>query len=888
MSAEVTQLALGVDSSQVKTAETALDKMAAAGGRAEGASSRLEKAFAAVQTETQGINAGIARLVALHESQGRAVEGARGATERLSKAQKEQGKSAAQAAMQNLQLSNQIQDFFVQVAAGGNPLTAAVQQGSQLTAVYGGFGAALEGVRSVFTAARLAALGLGAGIAYVAYQAYQGAQQSRNLQRSLILTGNAAGLTEGSFNSMAAGIARSTRSLVSDSRDTLQQLVNTGRFSGDTLRLAGEAAQGLSKATGQSTDEIVKSFVNLAGGVGKGAESLNQQYNFLTAAQISQIKTLEDQGNAQQALAVTFGALSTRTKEVAEDTGLLATRWREVKAAIDGAVEAARSVGRDKTVEDQLAPLMRDLADAQRRIGNGVGGNPIEQFFIDRAKEEAAALQLQIDKLNAKKAAQDRVAQGQADDAARTRAQVQFGNELEGTLSRQIRLEREQDRIRKLGASAGASIADVNKLLAAAAERIDPSSQSSLSARISATQRQLQLFLAATSAGEAELEANRAAGLVSERDYYDQKRAFIEANTRSEIAQLQAQNAALADYARERGDLLSKDQKAANQQQIAGNLNRISELTIKAASATAVLTTQQTAATTQLARQYESLTMAASSYLETLARQQARELDGIGIGAEERQRLQARARIEDEFRSKREDLEKRARQGAFAQNSEAYDRELALINDTQTQALRSYDRYYGALQDKQGDALSGLTEAVRNYATEAKNVSKTTEGFFTSSFKSIEDALARFVVGQKVSFRDLVQSILAESIKLNTIRPLLAQAFEFLPSLFGVSGASLGGAGPYEVATGARAIGGPVSAGGVYRVLEKGAPEVATFNGRSYLMTGAQSGTVTPAAAAAPAPTYQVIVQGDASAATLRLINNALAQFEARRMRALA
>lgn len=48
-----------------------------------------------------------------------------------------------------------------------------------------------------------------------------------------------------------------------------------------------------------------------------------------------------------------------------------------------------------------------------------------------------------------------------------------------------------------------------------------------------------------------------------------------------------------------------------------------------------------------------------------------------------------------------------------------------------------------------------------------------------------------------------------------------------------------------EPAAGGRAIGGPVSAGNMYRVNERG-PELLNVAGKQYLMTGAQSGAVTP------------------------------------------
>ena len=47
--------------------------------------------------------------------------------------------------------ANQLQDFAIQVAGGANPLLAFAQQGSQLSAVYGGVGNALRAVAALVT-----------------------------------------------------------------------------------------------------------------------------------------------------------------------------------------------------------------------------------------------------------------------------------------------------------------------------------------------------------------------------------------------------------------------------------------------------------------------------------------------------------------------------------------------------------------------------------------------------------------------------------------------------------------------------------------------------------------------------------------------------------------
>lgn len=57
------------------------------------------------------------------------------------------GKSTGLAGAQMLQLSQQFQDFGIQVAGGQNPLIALAQQGSQVSFIMGGFGATLVAVR---------------------------------------------------------------------------------------------------------------------------------------------------------------------------------------------------------------------------------------------------------------------------------------------------------------------------------------------------------------------------------------------------------------------------------------------------------------------------------------------------------------------------------------------------------------------------------------------------------------------------------------------------------------------------------------------------------------------------------------------------------------------
>jgi lambda family phage tail tape measure protein len=75
--------------------------------------------------------------------------------------------------------------------------------------------------------------------------------------------------------------------------------------------------------------------------------------------------------------------------------------------------------------------------------------------------------------------------------------------------------------------------------------------------------------------------------------------------------------------------------------------------------------------------------------------------------------------------------------------------------------------------------------------------------------------------------------------------------------------------------SGGRANGGPVSAGGVYRINERGAPEIATFGGKDYLLAGATGGKVSSRSDASASNLALTINQSFAAGTDRRTIDQA-------------
>ncbi|MGE5864681.1 MAG: phage tail tape measure protein, partial [Rhizobacter sp.] len=87
--------------------------------------------------------------------------------------------------------------------------------------------------------------------------------------------------------------------------------------------------------------------------------------------------------------------------------------------------------------------------------------------------------------------------------------------------------------------------------------------------------------------------------------------------------------------------------------------------------------------------------------------------------------------------------------------------------------------------------------------------------------------------------------------------------------------------------SGSRAIGGPVSAGAMYQVNERG-PELLNVGSKQYLMTGSQGGSVSPMAAGPSTVNNINVAAGPSRNEVLTAIQMAVQASEARTDRKLA
>lgn len=302
---------------------------------------------------------------------------------------------------QTAQLSAQLQDFFVQVQAGGSPLTAFIQQGSQLSAVFGGFGNAARAVASVITPTVAAIGAAGAAIGTLGY-AYVAAQREQEaFRRSIVLTGNAAGVTAGQLNDLAKAATVGSRGT---NADVLAQLVSSGQVASSVLAKAAEAAVRLERDGGVAIKDTVAAFADLGKSPLQALERLNQSQNFLTLSTYKQVAALVEQGRAAEAAQVAQEAYASsgieRTKQLEQSLGDVEKAWRYVTEGAQAAWDAILAVGRPSSTSELFAKAQEGIETLQRVAANrqaaGMAADPAFQARMQQAQQRLESLRLQL------------------------------------------------------------------------------------------------------------------------------------------------------------------------------------------------------------------------------------------------------------------------------------------------------------------------------------------------------------------------------------------------------------------------------------------------------------------------------------------------------------
>lgn len=809
-----------------------------------GGGTAVEKEAQRAERATRSLNAAIERTIITQEAGGRGTAAyfesmakARGLNvsaleENLAKLRQVEaaqqrlqatGETSARATSAALrQVPAQFTDIVTGLAAGQAPLTVLLQQGGQLKDVFGGVGAAAKalggyvvGLLTPLNLAVAAAVGLTA--AFVA-----GASEAGELQRQLILSGNAAGVSAGQIAQMAEQIARVGRGTTRSSLAALAQLAASGDVAASGLQRYAAAAVDLERVGGPAAEKTAKAFTDLANEPTKSALKLNEAVNFLTASTYQQIRSLEEQGRVADAARVAqdayASAIEQRAPQMVNTLGTLERAWLAIKQASAAALDQLLNVGRTASAAQQVASLQAGIAD----IESGKLGA--------RARDDLPALREQLAALQQGAKYEALSAAYEGERARQVRAAAEWQKEIERSLTKQQQLDREIIRIRELGRASGAPASEIERSIAAARERLTPKASSA-------------------KAGDP-LAAERDAAKQWAGYYLKFSEAVDVANGKT--GQLTKSQVELVQYLQSPAYQLMAEparQLAVQQALAAIAAEQMAEETKRAADA---------------AKHLGDARASDAAALEKIVRSSRLAAEDAGLSDRQRRENAQIEALTQSFTDRQLRLDAEYRAGRLKGRDADYAAELTQLEDAEAKQEAAMRAAFDRQRALEADWRVGSSKALANLVDASRDIAGQIEAAMTSAFRSAEDAILQFVTTGKASVRDLANSIVADLSRIiirQQITGPIAQSFgsggglggflaSMLGSLFGGSsaGATTGDFARMDRLSGSRASGGDVQAWGRYRVNEMG-PELLTVGDRQYLLMGARPGVVTPAGA---------------------------------------
>ena len=588
---------------------------------------------------------------------------------------------------------------------------------------------------AVATSFGLLALGVAAlGVAW-----YKGDAEARAFEKSLILTGNAAGTSAGQMMDMARAVAEASGSTQGAAAEALNALLASGQAAAGSLKAAGEAAVNLERYGGQAIMQTVKEFESLGQEPVKASERLNAQYHYLTAAVYEQIRALEDQGREEDAAALAqdayTSAMNARAEKLKANLGIIASAWDYVKQAAKLAWDTMLGIGRETSLTQKLAEA-RDLAESGRA-----------RFYPGGQ----AAADDQVARLQAQLVTQLKTVDAQDESNKQAEAAIKWANSGEQYRSRQLIMEQEIAKARKVGADAGKSEAEIAARVAGIREKYTPKGRSGGVGRVSAPQVDEYERLINRLSG---LDANYGKELDILYGAYQKGRIGID-DYRAAVELLIARQPFAAKAAQEEKRALDEQQK-------------VLDFTAQAYDRAGKAMTE--------------FTIRTEDRVNIIARQ----IELLGKTPDEAALINAFADVErqaDAARVKLEELrESVVRRGG---DPTAIDHLIAQLPEL---ASLARDKAASALDDlrEAQDKLNasweyGASEALRKYIDEVDNVARRTEDLLGNAFRGVEKAMADFlfnpwdkgVKGMLQSFGTVVQRMIADAVAADLQRRLL-------------------------------------------------------------------------------------------------------------------
>lgn len=727
----------------------------------------------------------------------------RDAVEKVDRVMAKNGQTAKQYAANLRGVPAQFTDIAVSLQAGQNPMTVFLQQGGQLKDMFGGvvpaakaLGGYVLGLVNPFTLAAAAA-----AVLALAYK--QGSDEGTAFTTSLAMTGNTAGTTANSLAAMARQVS-SSGGTVGKASEVLAQLAASTKIPLAAFESISEAAIKFESATGIAASKTVENFEKIAKDPAGEILKLNESMNFLTATTYEHIRSLQEQGKTQEAATAATAAyedgLNRTSTSIKQNLGYLEASWGAVKSAAKGAWDAALNVGREETLDQQIAKLdeqLNAIADsAALRSKRNPRGKPADPFSnltpddsyrteaLEREKTEKLVLKAEQDRRAASKGYQQQQQQQALED------QVRLDKLRKETESNSVKRERELADYRLLVERrvTQAKAKGDNSLLISAEQQAKD---------IAAINDKYKDPKAAKTPKYQEDAGIKALDQAKQQYAVLQQQSALIGDQSAASQTLGANAKKLVEWEQQLADIKGKKTLTAEQQSLLAN----QELITAQLKRNAALETENTLREKGLEtrRKLAAFDENLKSQLSSAQQGLDNNLAGIGLGDEQRKRLQERRNIQQSYQSQMDKLTSDYNKSSKDQfSSKLYDKETQSLKSALDQRLAMQTKYYEDEDAARSDWQLGASSAFDNYLNQARDVAGQARSAFTSLYDGLTDAAVDWAFGADKTFGDVATSF-AKMVAKMAFQSAASNVFASIGgSAAGaaISGAFGGGAAP--------------------------------------------------------------------------------------------
>ncbi|EKT0377775.1 phage tail tape measure protein [Escherichia coli] len=657
-------------------------------------------------------------------------------------------------------LPAQFTDVATQLAGGQSPWLILLQQGGQVKDSFGGMIPMFRGLAGAITLPMVGATSLAVATGALAYAWYQGNSTLSDFNKTLVLSGNQAGLTADrmlvlSRAGQAAGLTFNQTS------ESLSALVKAGVSGEAQIASISQSVARFSSVSGVEVDKVAEAFGKLTTDPTSGLTAMARQFHNVTAEQIAYVAQLQRSGDGAGALqaaneAATKG-FDDQTRRLKENMGTLETWADRTARAFKSMWDEVLDIGRPDTAQEMLIKAEAAFKKADdiwnlRKDDYFVNDEARARYWDDREKKrlERDAAQKRVDQQRQ----QDKNAQQQSDTEA---SRLKYTEEAQKAYERlQTPLEKytaRQEELNKALKDGKILQADYNTLMAAAKKDYE------------ATLKKPKQSGVKVSAGERQEDRAHAALLALQ----------------AELKMLEQHSGANEKISQQRRDLwTAESQYAVLHEKLSADV---------------------------LDGQKKSLSIEEKSLLahekETL--EYKRQLAELGDKVEHQKRLNELAQQADKFaqqqRAKRAAIDAKsrgltdrqaAREATEQRLKEEYgDNPLALNN-----VMSEQKKTWAAEDQLRGSWMAGLKSGWSEWEESATDSMSQVKSAATQTFDGIAQNMAAMLTGSEQNWRSFTRSVLSMMTEI-----LLKQA---MVGIVGSIGSAIGGA----VGGGASASGG--------------------------------------------------------------------------------